>query len=127
MAGQRQEVEQGMHGACTMPGSGWKPSRFFDAWKRRVETAKGAVLLQYMHYCRGMPANVRQEAVDFILRGTMPRVYKSADRNEAFDAMNNDIDAMREYAAKFLDEFWAEYWKDFLARRPAGAEPAAAA
>ena len=111
MAGRRQEALQGVREASTMPASGWKPSRFFDAWKKKVEVAKGAVLLQYMHYYRGMPANIRQEAIDFILRGTMPRVYQSDNTQEAFDAMDNDIDAMREYVARFLDELWAEYWK----------------
>ena len=112
MAGRRQqEAVQGAREASTMPASGWKPSRFFDAWKEEVDTAKGWLVLQYMHYCRGMPANIRQDAIDYVLRGTMPRVYKPDDNSEAFDAMDNDIDAMREYAGQFIDEFWAEYWK----------------
>ena len=126
MGRRRQEEAQGMLGASTVQVSGWKPSRFFGAWKEEVDTAKGALLLQYMHYCRGMPADVRKDAIDFLLRGTMPHVYKSADRSEAFDAMDNDIDAMREYAARFLDKFWTEYWKDFLAKHPVDAESAAA-
>ena len=128
MAGQRrEEATQSVHGTSTVPGSGWKPSRFFEAWKEAVPTIGEGLVMQYMHYCRGMPANVRQEAIDQVLRATMPDVYKSSDRNEAFDAMDNDIDAMREYATRFLDEFWAEYWKDFLAKHPVDAEPAAAA
>ena len=111
-----------VHGALAVPSSRWKPSRFFDAWKEKVAAMKGVLILQYMHYCRGMPADVRQEAIDYILRGTMPAAYVSADRSEAFSAMDNDLDAMREYAARFLDEFWNEYWKEFLAKRPAGAE-----
>ena len=77
--------------------------------------------MQYMHYCRGMPAHVRQEAIDQVLRATMPDVYVSDDHREASDAMDNDIDAMREYATRFLDEFWAEYWRDYLARNTGGA------
>ena len=128
MAGQRQvEAARGVPCADTAQGSDWKPSRFFDAWKEEVPTIKGGLVMQYMHYCRGMPANVRREAIDCVLRATMPYVYKSDDRSEAFDAMDNDIDAMREYAARFLDEFWADYWKDFLARHQADTEPTTAA
>ena len=82
---------------------------------------------QYIHYCRGMPSHVREGAIDHILRATMPDVYVSDDTSEAFDAMDNDIDAMREYAARFLDEFWPEYWKDFLAKHPVDARSATAA
>ena len=96
----------------------WEPSRFFDAWKDRVDAAKGGLILQYMHYCRGMPPDVKKRAVDYILRGTMPCAYESADRKEAFDAMDNDIDAMREYAERFLDTFWNDYWAEFLAEHP---------
>ena len=71
-----------------------------------------------MQFCRGMPPDVRKEAIDYILRWTMQDVYVSPDRGEAFDAMDNDIDAMREYAAAFLDKFWKEYWADFLAKHP---------
>ena len=73
------------------------------------------MIIQYMHYCRGMPADIRKEAIDCILRTTLPLVYVSDDRAEAFDAMDNDADAIREYAARFLDEFWDDYWKPFLA------------
>lgn len=101
--------------------SAWKPSRFFDEWKESVAEIKGELIMQYMHFCRGMPADVRQEAIDHILRCTMPVVYVSDDRDEAFDAMDNDVDAMREYAARFLDGFWDEYWKPLLARHLAAA------
>ena len=124
MAGRRQEAVQGVREASTMPASDWKPSRFFDAWKEEVDTAKGWLVLQYMHYCRGMPTNIRQDAIDYVLRGTMPRVYRADDTSEAFDAMDNDIDEMREYAGQFIDEFWAEYWKEFLASHLADAGPA---
>ena len=65
-----------------------------------------------------MPPDVKKRAVDHILRGTMPSIYQSDNRDEAFDAMDNDIDAMRVYAARFLDKFWKEYWADFLAKHP---------
>ena len=123
MAGRRQEAAQGVNGAGTVPGSGWKPSRFFEAWKEEVPTIKGGLAMQYMHYCGGMPADVRRDAIDQVLRATTPYAYVSGDNGEAFDAMANDMDAMREHAARFLDEFWAEHWKDFLAGHQADADP----
>ena len=121
MAGQRaagQQDRQGAPTALAAPSPDWKPSRFFDAWKDRVDASKGGLILQFMHYCRGMPPDVKKRAIDFILRGTMPCAYRSPDRKEAFDAMDNDIDAMRAYADRFLDKFWREYWAEFLARHP---------
>ena len=121
MAGQ----EQAMHGVTCVGAvqrHGWKPSRFFDEWKESVDEIKGELLMQYMHYCRGMPANIRLEAIDHILRCTMPVVYVSDDRGEATEAMYNDGDAMREYATRFLDEFWDDYWKPFLAKHHVSAE-----
>ena len=126
MAAQRQEAAQGVNGAGTAPGSGWKPSRFFEAWKEDVPAIKGALAVQCMRYCRGMPADVRLEAIEQVLRATMPYVYVSDDNSEAFVAMDNDGDAMRECATQFFDEFWNDYRKDFLAERRADAEPAAA-
>ena len=97
------------------------PSRFFDEWKESVADMKGELIMQYMHFCRGMPARIRKSATEHILRCTIPDVYVSDDRDEAFDAMDNDADAMQEYAARFLDEFWDDYWRPFLAGRLAGA------
>ena len=113
----QQEVAHGATRVGTVQESGWKPSRFFDEWKESVADMKGELIMQYMHFCRGMPTDVRQEAIDHILRCTMPVVYVSDDRDEAFDAMDNDVDAMREYATRFLDEFWDDYWKPFLAKQ----------
>ena len=102
-------------------GRNWKPSRFFDEWKESVAEIKGELLMQYMHYCRGMPPDIRLEAIDHILRCTMPDVYVSDDRSEAFDAIDNDMDAMRKYATRFLDGFWDDYWRPILARHASGA------
>ena len=126
MAGQRQEAAQGVHGADTVPGFGWKASRFFEAWKEDVPTIKGALAMQYMHYCGGMPADVRREAIEQVMRATIPCIYVSDDNSEAFDAMDNDEVAIREYATQFFDEFWYDFCKDFFAGRRADAEPAAA-
>ena len=68
-----------------------------------------------MYYCRGMPADIRKEAIEYIMRTTLSLAYVSDDRDEATDAMYNDADAIREYAAQFLDEFWNDYWKPILA------------
>ena len=113
-----QKAGQDAPHARAAPDPEWKPSRFFDAWKKSLVTMEGGLVLQYLQYCRGMPPDVKKRAVDYILRGTMPDVYQSADRDEAFDAMDNDIDAMREHAARFLDKFWKERWADFLAKYP---------
>ena len=122
MAGQQaasREAERGASRALAAQGRGWKPSRFFDAWKESVRAAEGGLVMQYMHYCRGMPADAKKRAVDYILRGTIPVVYVSTNRSEAFDAMDNDADAAREYASRFLDKFWKEYWAEFVAKYPA--------
>ena len=121
MAGQ----EQAMHGVTCVSAEqrpGWKPSRFFDEWKESVAEIKGELLMQYMHYCRGMPAHIRLEAIDHILRCTLPVVYVSDDRSEATEAMYNDEHAIREYATRFLDGFWDDYWKPFLTKRHVSAE-----
>ena len=104
--------------ALTVHVHGWTPSRFFDGWKGRVDKIKGSLVLQYMQYCRGMPPAVKKRAVDLVLRGTIPLAYSSPDPQETLDAMENDIDAMREYADRFVETFWKEYWADFLARHP---------
>ena len=115
MAGQ-QEVAHGSTCVSAVRRPGWKPSRFFEAWKEKVISTKGrGVAGHYMYYCRGMPADIRKEAIKYIMRTTLPLVYVSDDRAEAFDAMDNDADAIREYAARFLDEFWDDYWKPILA------------
>ena len=113
----QQEVEHGATCVGAVQEPDWKPSRFFDEWKESVAEIKGELIMQYMHFYRGMPTDVRQEAIDHILRCTMPVVYVSDDRDEAFDAMDNDVDAMREYATRFLDEFWDDYWKPFLTKQ----------
>ena len=123
MARQQAAVQRAGQGAAqparyAAPDPEWKPSRFFATWKKNVAKMRGGLVLQYMQFYRGMPPDVRKEAIDCILRATMSHVYASPDRDEAVDAMYNDIDAMREYAAAFLDKFWKEYWADFLAKHP---------
>ena len=97
---------------------GWTPSRFFDGWKGSVDDIAGNLVLQYMHYYMGMPPAVKKRAVDLVLRGTIPFAYSSLDPQETLDAMENDIDALRKYADRFVDVFWKEYWDDFLSKHP---------
>ena len=118
----QQEAAEGEACVGTVQIPGWKPSRFFEPWKERVVRTNGGLIMQYMHYCRGMPPDIRKEAIVHILRTTMPVVYVSDDDNEAFDAMDNDVDAMREYATRFLDEFWDDHWKPILAKYLTDAE-----
>ena len=119
---EQQVAEQGAmshtSSALAVHVHGWTPSRFFDGWKGRVDKIKGSLVLQYMQYCRGMPPAVKKRAVDLVLRGTIPLAYSSPDPQETLDAMENDIDALREYADRFVDVFWKEYWADFLVRHP---------
>ena len=119
---EQQVAEQGAmshtSSALAVHVHGWTPSRFFDGWKGRVDKIKGSLVLQYMQYCRGMPPAVKKRAVDLVLRGTIPLAYSSPDPQETLDAMENDIDALREYADRFVDVFWKEYWADFLVRYP---------
>ena len=119
MAG-KQETAQGEPCVGTVQIPGWNPSRFFEAWKERVVRTNGRLIGQYAHYCRGMPPDIQKEAIDHILRTSLPVVYVSDDDEEATEAMYNDGDAMREYATRFLDEFWDDYWKPILAKYPAG-------
>ena len=118
----QQETAEGEACVSTVQIPGWKPSRFFEPWKERVVRTNGGLIMQYMHYCRGMSPDIRKEAIVHILRTTMPVVYVSDDDNEAFDAMDNDADAMREYATRFLDEFWDDHWKPILAKYLTDAE-----
>ena len=118
----QQETAEGKACVGTVQIPGWKPSRFFEPWKERVVRTNGGLIMQYMHYCRGMSPDIRKEAIVHILRTTMPVVYVSDDDNEAFDAMDNDADAMREYATRFLDEFWDDHWKPILAKYLTDAE-----
>lgn len=113
----QQEAVRGATCVGAVQEPAWKPSRFFDEWKESVAEIKGELIMQYMHYCRGMPARIRKDAIEHILRCTIPDVYVSDDRGEAFDAMDNDANALREYATQFLDEFWDDYWKPFLAKQ----------
>ena len=115
-----QEASHGTTSAGTVQIPGWKPSRFFEAWKERVVRTNGRLIGQYAHYCRGMPPDIRKEAIDHIMRTSLPVVYVSDDDEEATDAMYNDEPAIREYAARFLDEFWDDYWKPILVKYPAG-------
>ena len=123
MAGQ-QETAQGEACVGTVQIPGWKPSRFFEPWKERVVRTNGGLIMQYMHYCRGMPPDIRKEAIDHIMRTSLPVVYVSDDDDdrEATDALYHDEPAIREYATRFLDEFWDDYWKPILAKYPTGSE-----
>ena len=102
--------------ASVMPVPGWKPSMYFEKWKKAVGRTRGNLAMEYVQFCTGMPPNVRRHAIESILRRTMPRAYRSSDGNVAPDAMGNDLYAMWEYATRFFDEFWAEFcarfWKN---------------
>lgn len=95
------------------PVPDWKPSRYFEEWKKAVGQTRGDLAMAYVQFCGGMPPDARKRAITSILRQTMPRVYKSVPNSAAFDAMDNDLYAMWEYATKFFDEFWKEFCEQF--------------
>ena len=102
---------------------GWKPSRFFDEWKEKVASTKGRGLVgYYIEYYRDMSASIRKTGIEQIMRTTLSLAYVSDDRDEATDAMYNDADAIREYAARFFDEFWDDHWRPYLVKCFSGAE-----
>ena len=117
----RQTVQQGVaqQGAWWVapanvtPIPGWKPSRYFEEWKKEVGETRGYLAMTYMQFCDGLPPDARKQAIESILRQTMPCVYKSIPNNAAFAAMDNDIYAMWEYATRFFDEFWKEFCDQF--------------
>ena len=99
--------------ASVTPVPGWKPSAYFEEWKKAVGRTKGNLAWEYMQFCAGMPPNVRKHAIESILRRTMPRAYRSGDGSTAPDAMRNDLYAMWEYATRFFDGFWEEFCAQF--------------
>ena len=113
--------------ASVTPVPGWKPSAYFEEWKKAVGRTKGNLAWEYMQFCAGMPPNVRKHAIESILRRTMPRAYRSGDGSTAPDAMRNDLYAMWEYATRFFDGFWEEFcarfWRSAVGRELAGRRP----
>lgn len=106
---------------AAMP-AGWKPSRFFKAWKKEVDRTAGADLFwEYMGYSGRITPNIRRDAIDSILRTTITPTYRSGDFYEGVYASHNDYDAMRAYAAAFLDAFWDILWAGRRPSRPAAA------
>ena len=103
--------------ANVMPIPGWKPSRYFEEWKKAVSQTRGDLAMTYVQFCGGMPLDARKRAITSILRQTMPRVYRSTPNNAAFDAMDNDLYAMWEYATTFFDDFWREFCDQFWQNR----------
>lgn len=104
-------VAEAVAEAAAMP-AGWKPSRFFEAWKRRVVNMAGFKIywLNMGHY-RILAPDDRQHVIDSILRTTIMHAYKSSDFYKGVLASHNDYEAMQSYAAAFVDAFWADFWE----------------
>ena len=110
--------------AAAMP-AGWKPSRFFGAWKKEVGKTAGMNLVwSNMGHYAGFTPDSLVEAVDLILRITVIRTYKSDDMHEVILASDNDGSAMRAYATAFVDAFWRDFWTEYREKYP---EPGMAA
>ena len=99
--------------ASVTPVPGWKPSAYFEEWKKEVGRTKGNLAWQYMQFCGGMPPSARKHAIESIMRQTMPHTYRYSDGHTVFDAVDNDLYAMWEYATRFFDEFWKEFCAQF--------------
>ena len=99
--------------AAAMP-TDWKPSRFFEAWKKEVgKTAGFDLFWNNMGYYKGLTTESRKEAIDSILRTTiMSKAYNSDDFYEGVLASHNDYDAMQAYVAAFVDAFWKDFWTE---------------
>ncbi len=101
--------------AAAMP-AGWKPSRFFEAWKK-VAAEKSAFKLCWLnmgHYSALTPKD-RKRVIGKILRITIAsRAYDSDDFYEGVLASHNDYGAMQVYVSAFVDAFWKDYWTDCI-------------
>ena len=106
--------------SAAMP-AGWKPSRFFGAWKKEVAKRSGFELFwDNMGYYMGFTPDARKEAIDSVLRTTIMRGYKSDDFYEGVLASHNDYKALQAHAAVFVDAFWKDFWADHREGGPDG-------
>ena len=105
--------------AAAMP-AGWKPSRFFGAWKKEVaETAGMDLVWSNMGHYAGFTPESLVEAVDSILRTTIAsKAYDSDDFYEGVRASHNDYSAMQAYATAFVDAFWRDFWTEYREKCP---------
>ena len=100
---------------------GWKPSRFFGAWKKKVAKRSGFELFwDNMGHYMGFTPGARKEAIDSVLRTTIMRGYKSDDFYEGVLASHNDYKAMQAHAAVFVDAFWKDFGADHPESCPDG-------
>ena len=107
--------------AAAMP-AGWKPSRFFGAWKKEVAETAGFKLywLSMGHYMILTPVD-RKYVIDKILRITIASgAYESDDFYEGVIASHNDYEAMQAYVAAFVDAFWDDFWAGHRNTRTSG-------
>ena len=107
--------------AATMP-AGWRPSRFFGAWKKEVdETAGFEVYWSSMGHYRALTPKVKKKIIKTILRITIASgAYDSDDFYEGVIASHNDYEAMQAYAAAFVDAFWDDFWAGHRDARAGG-------
>ena len=100
--------------AAAMP-AGWKPSRFFEAWKKKVaETAGGQICWFTMGHYMILTPDDRRYIIDKISRITIASgVYRTDDFYEGVYASHNDYGAMQLYLAVFVDTFWKDFWAGY--------------
>ncbi len=97
--------------SAAMP-AGWRPSRFFGAWKREVDKTAGFdVYWSTMGHYEILTPKAKKRIVGTILRTTIAsEAYDSDDFYEGVIASHNDYEAMQAYAAAYVDAFWQYYW-----------------
>ena len=97
--------------AAAMP-AGWRPSRFFGAWKKVAARAAGSEVYWFTlgHY-KILTPDARERIVDGILRTSIMRGYRSDDFYEGVLASHGDYAAMQAYAAALVGAFWDDFWE----------------
>ena len=96
--------------SAAMP-AGWKPSRFFGAWKKVAAKAAGSEIYWFTlgHY-EALTPRTRDRIVDTVLRVTIMEGYRSDDFYEGVLASHDDYAAMQAYVAAFVGAFWETFW-----------------
>ena len=100
--------------AAAMP-AGWKPSRFFEAWKKKAaETAGNEICWFTMGHYMILTPNKKKYLINKISRITIASdAYDSDDFYEGVHASHNDYDAIQLYLAAFVDAFWKDFWAGY--------------
>ena len=96
--------------AAAMP-AGWKPSRFFGAWKKMAAKTTGLEIYWFtLGHCKALAPDAREQIVDSVLRITTADGCRPDDFYEGVLASHDDYAAMQAFAAALVDAFWGDFW-----------------